>query len=87
MQYLVELHQIVDANNHHGLFYSVVTSLSWHSEHLERSLSLESLLQTIALIISWIGDKVFKHTKFSKGTEGAQLFLYRNHCRSGITKP
>ena len=58
----MELHEIVDANNHHGLFYSVVTSLSWHSEHLERLLSLESLLQTIALIISWIGDK---HTKFS----------------------
>ena len=61
----------------------MATSLSWHSEHLERSLSLESSLRTVIFIISEIGDKVFKHTKFSK----VQLILYRNHCGSSITKP
>ena len=61
----------------------MATSLSCHSEHLERSLSLESSLRTVTFIISEIGDKVFKHTKFSK----VQLILYRNHCGISITKP
>ena len=53
------LNELVAVNNHHVLS---------QSEHLERLLSSEGSFKTVALIISNIGDKVFKHTKFSKGT-------------------
>ena len=49
------------------------------SEHLERLLSSEGSFKTVALIISNIGDKL--------NLVKVQLFSYRNHCGSGITKP
>ena len=53
MQYSVYLHKIVAVHNHHALIpLSVAASLSWHSEHLERSLNLESSLRMDVFIIS-----------------------------------
>ena len=42
----------------------VAISLRCHLEHLERSLSLESSLRTVAFTVAYIEDKVFEHTKF-----------------------
>ena len=53
MQYSVYLHKIVAVDSHHALIpLSVATSLSWHSEHLKRSLSVENSLRTVVFIIS-----------------------------------
>ena len=52
MQYSVYLHEIVAVDNHHvhAIPFSVATSLSWYSELLECSLSLENSLRTVAFI-------------------------------------
>ena len=69
MQYLVYLHKIVAVI----IIVMLYPTFCGHKFKLafgalKRSLILESLLRTVAFITSGIGDKVFKHTKFSNGT-------------------